>query len=130
MIAFEQEVLETEQWFDSPRFAGILRLYAARQVVEHVVERGPVHEQQQRLRYGLGERPEPRSLAADEDHRLHVRTLSRKATSSARARRATQASGRSARPHPRARCLRKYRYTLAECMRCVRRERPVDTPPS
>jgi len=34
MIAFEQEVLETEQWFDSPRFAGILRLYAARQVVE------------------------------------------------------------------------------------------------
>jgi isocitrate lyase len=34
MSPFEQEVLETEQWFASPRFAGILRLYAARQVVE------------------------------------------------------------------------------------------------
>lgn len=31
---FDQEVLETQQWFDSPRFAGIVRLYSARQVVE------------------------------------------------------------------------------------------------
>jgi isocitrate lyase len=34
MISFEQQVAATQQWFDSPRFAGIVRLYAARQVVE------------------------------------------------------------------------------------------------
>jgi isocitrate lyase len=34
MNAFEQEVAETQKWFDSPRFAGITRLYSARQVVE------------------------------------------------------------------------------------------------
>lgn len=34
MAAFEQEVAETQQWFDSPRFAGITRLHSARQVVE------------------------------------------------------------------------------------------------
>ncbi len=32
--SFDQEVLDTQQWFDSPRFAGLLRLYSARQVVE------------------------------------------------------------------------------------------------
>lgn len=31
---FEREVAATQQYFDSPRFAGILRLYTARQVVE------------------------------------------------------------------------------------------------
>ena len=31
---FEQEVAETQRYFDSPRFAGITRLYTARQVVE------------------------------------------------------------------------------------------------
>ena len=34
MNAFEQEVDDVQQWFDSPRFAGIVRLYTARQVVE------------------------------------------------------------------------------------------------
>ena len=31
---FEQEVAETQRYFDSPRFKGITRLYSARQVVE------------------------------------------------------------------------------------------------
>ena len=30
----DSEVAATQQWFDSPRFAGITRLYTARQVVE------------------------------------------------------------------------------------------------
>jgi isocitrate lyase len=34
MRSFEQENNETQEWFDSPRFAGIVRLYTARQVVE------------------------------------------------------------------------------------------------
>jgi isocitrate lyase len=34
MRSFEQEINETQEWFDSPRFAGIVRLYSARQVVE------------------------------------------------------------------------------------------------
>lgn len=34
MTPFEQEVLATQEWFDSPRFAGLRRLYTARQVVE------------------------------------------------------------------------------------------------
>jgi len=34
MKSFEQEVKETQEFFDNPRFAGIVRLYAARQVVE------------------------------------------------------------------------------------------------
>jgi len=34
MRSFEQEVNETQAWFDSARFAGIVRLYSARQVVE------------------------------------------------------------------------------------------------
>src|SRR5688500_6966663 len=34
MSAFEQEVAALEAWFASPRFAGIVRLYTARQVVE------------------------------------------------------------------------------------------------
>src|ERR1700688_2826367 len=34
MRSFEQEIAATQQWFDSPRFAGIVRLYTARQVVE------------------------------------------------------------------------------------------------
>src|SRR6202161_1285121 len=34
MRSFEQEVAATQHWFDSPRFAGIIRLYNARQVVE------------------------------------------------------------------------------------------------
>src|SRR6266540_4974673 len=32
--SFESEINETQEWFDSPRFAGIVRLYTARQVVE------------------------------------------------------------------------------------------------
>ena len=34
MRTFEKETAATQQWFDSPRFAGIIRLYTARQVVE------------------------------------------------------------------------------------------------
>jgi isocitrate lyase len=34
MSSFEQEVADTQKWFDSPRFAGTTRLYTARQVVE------------------------------------------------------------------------------------------------
>ena len=34
MRSFEAEIAATQQWFDSPRFAGIVRLYTARQVVE------------------------------------------------------------------------------------------------
>ena len=32
--SFDRDVAETQEWFDSPRFAGITRLYTARQVVE------------------------------------------------------------------------------------------------
>ena len=31
---FEREVADTQQYMDSPRFDGIIRLYTARQVVE------------------------------------------------------------------------------------------------
>jgi isocitrate lyase len=34
MSAFEDQVAETRRWMESPRFAGITRLYSARQVVE------------------------------------------------------------------------------------------------
>ena len=34
MTRFEQEIAETQKWFESPRFAGTARLYTARQVVE------------------------------------------------------------------------------------------------
>ncbi|CAN5458972.1 isocitrate lyase ICL2 [soil metagenome] len=34
MNSFDEEVSETQQWFDSPRFTGIVRLYTARQVIE------------------------------------------------------------------------------------------------
>jgi len=34
MTSFEQEVAETRKWFEGPRFAGLTRLYTARQVVE------------------------------------------------------------------------------------------------
>jgi isocitrate lyase len=34
MTSFEQEVADTQKWFDGPRFAGTTRLYTARQVVE------------------------------------------------------------------------------------------------
>src|SRR4249920_2153240 len=34
MRSFEQEINVTQEWFDSPRFAGIVRPYTARQVVE------------------------------------------------------------------------------------------------
>src|SRR5216117_646502 len=41
MSTFEQEVAAAQAWFDSPRFAGIVRLYTARQVVE---QRGSIGE--------------------------------------------------------------------------------------
>jgi isocitrate lyase len=34
MATFEQDVSEMRRWFDAPRFAGIRRLYSAREVVE------------------------------------------------------------------------------------------------
>jgi isocitrate lyase len=34
ITSFEQDVAATQRWFDNPRFAGIWRLYTARQVVE------------------------------------------------------------------------------------------------
>ncbi|HUO85523.1 MAG TPA: isocitrate lyase ICL2 [Thermoanaerobaculia bacterium] len=34
MTPFDQQVQETSKWFESPRFAGILRLYSAKHVVE------------------------------------------------------------------------------------------------
>ena len=34
MRSFDQEIATTQQWFESPRFKGIVRLYTARQVVE------------------------------------------------------------------------------------------------
>src|SRR6266508_2872201 len=34
MTSFEQEIAETQKWFDNPRFADTTRLYTARQVVE------------------------------------------------------------------------------------------------
>jgi isocitrate lyase len=34
LTPFDRDVAATQAWFDSPRFAGILRLYSARQVVE------------------------------------------------------------------------------------------------
>ncbi len=34
MTSFENQVAETSEWIDSPRFDGIIRLYGARQVVE------------------------------------------------------------------------------------------------
>jgi len=34
MKTFEEEVAETQKWFDSPRFEGITRLYTARQIAE------------------------------------------------------------------------------------------------
>ena len=34
MSSFEKEVATTQEWFGSPRFTGIVRLYTARQVVE------------------------------------------------------------------------------------------------
>jgi isocitrate lyase len=34
MTAFDHEVRATQEWFDGPRFRGLVRLYSARQVVE------------------------------------------------------------------------------------------------
>ena len=34
VTTFDQKVLDTQAWFDSPRFAGIVRLHSARQAVE------------------------------------------------------------------------------------------------
>src|SRR4029079_16230051 len=34
MSAFDEEVRQTQEWFDSPRFRNLVRVYSARQVVE------------------------------------------------------------------------------------------------
>src|SRR5437660_9657412 len=62
--SFEQEINETQEWFDSPRFRGITRLYSARQVVEqrgtiphdYTVAREAAAAFHQRLRQLFGER--------------------------------------------------------------------------
>jgi len=36
MTSFEEQVATTQEWFDSTRFEGIVRLYSARQVVEQI----------------------------------------------------------------------------------------------
>ena len=52
MRSFEQEINETQEWFDSPRFEGIVRLYTARQVVE---QRGTIgHDYTDGARGGRG----------------------------------------------------------------------------
>ena len=43
----------------------------ARQPLDHVGEEGPVDQGQGRLGNGLGQRPQPRSLAPDQNDRLH-----------------------------------------------------------
>jgi isocitrate lyase len=42
MSSFDEHVAQTQQWFDSPRFEGIRRLYTARQVVE---QRGTIAQE-------------------------------------------------------------------------------------
>src|SRR5260370_14311817 len=64
MTSFDDEVAATREWFDSPRFCGITRLYSARQVVEqrgtiphdYTVARGAAAAFHQRLRQLFGER--------------------------------------------------------------------------
>ncbi len=58
MTSFDEDVAATQEWFDSPRFRGITRLYSARQVVEqrgtiphdHTVAREAARAFYQRLR--------------------------------------------------------------------------------
>src|ERR1700736_4865268 len=62
--SFESEVAETERWLAGPRFAGITRLYSARQVVEqrgtipvdYTVARTPAEHFYDRLRELFGQR--------------------------------------------------------------------------
>src|ERR1700692_1076167 len=64
MTSFDDEVAATQEWFDSPRFCGITRLYSARQVVEqrgtiphdYTVAREAATAFHQRLRQLFGER--------------------------------------------------------------------------
>src|SRR5215471_14300354 len=41
MDSLEKQTAETQQWFDSPRFPGITRIYSARQIVE---QRGTIDD--------------------------------------------------------------------------------------
>ena len=72
----------------------------ARQPLEHVGDERAVDERDDRLGHRRGQRPQARALAADEDHRLHVRpvTIARCPRRSARPPR---------RPRGRARCARR-----------------------
>jgi isocitrate lyase len=64
MTSFDEEVAATQEWFDSPRFQGITRLYSARQVVEqrgtiphdYTVARQAAADFHQRLRQLFDER--------------------------------------------------------------------------
>src|SRR5580658_4272533 len=64
MRSFEQEIAAMQEWFDSPRFAGIVRLYSPRQVLEqrgtiateYTVAREAAAAFYERLRQRFGER--------------------------------------------------------------------------
>ena len=62
MRSFDQEIKETQEWFDSPRFAGIVRPYTARQVVE---QRGTIGE-------AADGKAMPRQFATDNFTVVHV----------------------------------------------------------
>ena len=76
-----------------------------REPLEHVGDERPVDERDDRLGHGRGQRPQPRALAADEDHRLH--------------------QARDRRSRDRARCPRRSRpggaHGVARRARCARR---------
>ena len=42
MTPFDEQISAVQQWFESPRFAGIKRLYGAREVVE---QRGTIRHE-------------------------------------------------------------------------------------
>ena len=58
MTSLDQDIRDTQEWFDSPRYRGIVRTYSARQVVEqrgtiamdYTVARNAAHAFYRRLR--------------------------------------------------------------------------------
>jgi len=83
MSSFEQDVAATQRWFDSPRFAGLVRLYTARQVVEQRDHEADVVHARRRRRAAAdsrvpGKQPAPNAAAAvgiDRDKALAVGDL-------------------------------------------------------
>ena len=58
MDALQTEINSTQEWFESPRFKEITRLYSARQVVE---QRGSIHND-----YSIARKPLPPFLSCCE----------------------------------------------------------------